>query len=75
MSKRKAVISEHWTEFYDQEAKYAARIDSGAFLILGFIKSILRNNARNEWTEKDTLAHLEYLLKAYDEARGFEPDI
>lgn len=68
-------IPDHWKEFYDQEAKYAARNDSGVFGILGMICSILESNSRGDLTSDETLEHIRYCLRAYDEARGFEPDI
>ena len=68
-------IPDHWKEFYDQEAKDAARNDSGVFGVLGLICANLEANARDERTSDETLEHIRYLLRAYDEARGFEPDI
>lgn len=68
-------IPDHWKEFYDQEAKYAARNDSGVFGILGMICSTLESNSRGDLTSDETLEHIRYILRAYDKAKGFEPDI
>lgn len=68
-------IPDHWKEFYDQEAKYAARSDSGVFGVLGMICAILESNARGDLTSDETLERIRYFLRAYDKAKGFEPDI
>ena len=68
-------IHDHWKEFYDQEAKDAARSYSGVFVVLGMICANLDANARDERTSDEALEHIRYLLRAYYKACGFEPDI
>ena len=68
MSKRKVVISDHSTAFYDRIVADAVSRDEGAYLIIGVMQGIMQGNADGLHSDAETLAHLRYLLQSFDTA-------
>lgn len=68
MRKRKPVISDHSTAFYDRMVVDAVSSDGGAYLILGVVQGIVQSNADGDRSDAETLAHLRYVLQSFDTA-------
>ena len=68
MSKRKVVISDRSTAFYDRVVADAVSSDEGAYFILGVLHGIMQGNADGYHSDAETLAHLRYVLQSYDTA-------
>ena len=68
MSKKKVVINDGCTAFYDRMVADAVSCDEGAYLIIGVLQGIVQSNADGYHSDAETLAHLRYVLQSYDTA-------
>ena len=62
-------LSPEWTEFYDQNVAKAVEEDSPHY-ILGLMQACMESTNK---TPEEKLAHVEYILQAYQTARKGEP--
>ena len=68
MSKKKVVIDDGSTAFYDRMVADAVSSDEGAYMVLGVLQGVMLGNADGYRSDAETLAHLRYVLQSYHTA-------